>query len=215
MSSTTPETRGGGGNDFFPTDPRITLDFLRRAESVLPSGRWVEPAVGDGAIVQAVETWRPGQQSWSVCDIRADAGGLGFVSGTGRAVTWTAQHDWTDILPNTDVDAFTGADVYITNPPFAVAESFARRCFERGGPAATVALLLRLNFLGSYERMPFWREYPKVDTYYIVPRPSFGVNKAGKKGTDSCEYAFFVWGPKSTGAVHHPTAPWKPPARTR
>jgi hypothetical protein len=192
--------------DFYPTDPRITVDFLRRCP--LPPGRWVEPAVGDGAIVRAVESWRGGDQFWSVADIRPDAPGLDM-----RPRLTLNMHaacvDWASPLP-TDVDwAFCDAAVYITNPPFSLAETFARRCIERGGPDAFVCLLLRVGILGSRERIDFWREHPNADMYPIVPRPSFGLNKHGKPGTDASEYAWFVWGPGCTGKVHHPTAPWK------
>jgi len=209
MSSTTPTTRGGGGSDFFPTDPRITADFLRRAGHRLPPGLWWEPACGNGAIVRAVEAWRPGQQRWGLCDIRdvreemAAAGPLEV----SIADTVVVQGDFLKRTAGADL---RGADcalprVQMSNPPFSLAEEFARQCLYYAGDTGVVVLLLRINFLGSVGRLGFWKEHPNADVYPIVPRPSFSPD--GK--TDSCEYGWFLWSHDSTGQIHHPTEPWR------
>jgi hypothetical protein len=54
--------------------------------------------------------------------------------------------------------------------------------------AHTVVYLLRLNFLGSAKRKPFWDAHPPTHLLTITPRPSF-VNG----GSDSCEYGWFCW----------------------
>lgn len=75
----------------------------------------------------------------------------------------------------------------IGNPPYALAQQFIAHslifCDE-------VCFLLRLNFLGSQKRAPFWREHP-ADVFVLPKRPSFTG-----KGTDSVEYAWFVFGPE-------------------
>jgi hypothetical protein len=87
-----------------------------------------------------------------------------------------------------DHQAWPDADLVITNPPYAFAQSFLLRalveCASRGG---TVCMLLRLNFLGAQKRAAFWRTHP-CDIYVLSRRPSFTG-----KGTDATEYAWFVF----------------------
>lgn len=82
----------------------------------------------------------------------------------------------------------TGAwpvDLIITNPPYSLALEFLRKSLSE---AHTVVYLLRLNFLGSLARKPFWDEHPPTHLFTITPRPRF-VNG----GSDSCEYGWFIW----------------------
>ena len=48
--------------------------------------------------------------------------------------------------------------------------------------------LLRINFLGSQKRYDFWQQFPPDGLYVLSKRPSFTG-----KGTDSIDYAWFVW----------------------
>lgn len=80
---------------------------------------------------------------------------------------------------------FAQQDIIITNPPYSLAMEFLRKSL---GEAHTVVYLLRLNFLGSLARKPFWDEHPPTHLFTITPRPRF-VNG----GSDSCEYGWFVW----------------------
>jgi hypothetical protein len=81
--------------------------------------------------------------------------------------------------------------------------AFVEHCLEL---SSNVAMLLRLNFLASKKRNPFMREHcPNV--YVLSDRPSFTG-----KGTDSIEYAWFVWesnARKSSGRIQvlPPTSP--------
>jgi hypothetical protein len=84
---------------------------------------------------------------------------------------------------------FEDIDLVITNPPFKLAEEFLRKTFSELNNGGTVAYLLRANFLGSLKRQALWEtigDPHKLNN--IVPRPSFTGG-----GTDSCEYAWFVW----------------------
>jgi hypothetical protein len=75
-------------------------------------------------------------------------------------------------------------DVVITNPPYRQALDFVR--WGRAHAPVT-AMLLRLNFLGTAQRVAFLRDHPP-DVFVIPDRPSFdGI------GHDSIEYAWFVW----------------------
>lgn len=181
--------------EFYPTPPwpvHAVLDAIPD----LPNGLWVEPAIGDGAIVRAVEAHRPGRQNWIGFDIRNEA--------------IEACRDRIDPALRLDANVFTadflklplgfpeGVSVFITNPPFSKAEAFARACLERANGQAHVLLLLRLAFLETQTRVAFHRDYP-ADIYPLARRPSF-VTEGEKKGqTDSCAYAWFYWGPGRGG----------------
>ena len=54
--------------------------------------------------------------------------------------------------------------------------------------APTVIMLLRINFLGSQKRYDFWQQFPPDGLFILSKRPSFTG-----KGTDSIDYAWFVW----------------------
>lgn len=78
-------------------------------------------------------------------------------------------------------------DLIITNPPYSLAEEFCRFGLAHRKPHGIVAMLLRLNFLGSQKRATWLRG--NIPSIYVSPRrPSF----IGKT-TDACEYAWFVW----------------------
>lgn len=76
----------------------------------------------------------------------------------------------------------------LTNPPYALAEAFIDRALSEVWEGGTVAMLLRLNYLGSQKRAEFHREHPS-DVFVLSRRPSFRHG-----GTDATEYAWFVWG---------------------
>lgn len=202
-------------NDLYPTDPRLTAYLLRRAGHRLPPGAWWEPCVGPGGIVRAVEAWRPGVQRWSVCDIdpRWQEGCADLLFG-GRIV----EHATADYCGGA-AGAFHRPQVIVTNPAFTIAEDIIRESmryvYADGKMTGTLVLLLRLNFLGSVERVPLWREFPQPDVYPLAPRPSFGLNRHGKPGTDACEYGWWVWDKDSIGRTFHVDQPWRAPTRRR
>lgn len=179
--------------DFYPTPAWATKALLAACPD-LPGGLWCEPAIGDGAIVRAVEEARPGRQTWIAADIRPEAvASLAGIEEARRGAVLIV--DFT-----LGVQTLAGCAVYITNPPFILAEAFARECLKLAAPqGATVALLLRLAFLETATRAPFHVEHP-ADIYPFATRPSFVVD--GK--TDSTAYAWWVWGPGRGGRWHAP-----------
>jgi len=76
-------------------------------------------------------------------------------------------------------------DLILTNPPFSIALDFIDKAIEE---ANTVIMLLRLNFLGSQKRNAWFVENEPTSLFVLSKRPSFTG-----KGTDSTEYAWFVW----------------------
>jgi hypothetical protein len=80
-------------------------------------------------------------------------------------------------------------DIVITNPPFNQAQEIIVKAHEHTQENGFVIMLLRLNFLGSKQRKLFWEQYPPYRIYVHHKRMSF----KDEGGTDSIEYAHFVW----------------------
>jgi len=154
--------------DFYPTPPWLTEALCEELEELLiPPESILEPAAGDGAITKVLE------ETWPLADIHQ-----------------------LDIRHEPSVDFLTEPpkpefDLIITNPPYSHALEFVKRAMEwRRNFNSTVVMLLRLNWLGSQVRASWLRKNPP-EVWVTPRRPCF------IKGTaDSCEYAWFLWGPQ-------------------
>jgi hypothetical protein len=81
-------------------------------------------------------------------------------------------------------------DLVISNPPFSLAKEFIEKSLGIVNQETGVVIMLqRLNFLGSAARDAFWENNPPSVVVVHAKRISFG----GTTGTDSIEYAHFVW----------------------
>ena len=101
------------------------------------------------------------------------------------------QKQWAELAEGVDYLAteFEPVDVIITNPPFSLSEEFIEKCLCELKPDGTLIFLQRVNFLGSIKRVDFWHRVGLPQKQgIIVPRPRFAL-----RGTDSCEYAWFVY----------------------
>lgn len=145
-------------------------------------GSWLEPAVGDGALLRGIASCQQ-PKSWIVCDI------------DNSAVLKTP-----DSFPMIEVlgDSFTDylrtpldekLHVLITNPPFSLAREFLKKGLKDVVEGGWVIMLLRLNWLAPKKTA---RELAKVgmpDWIFVLPnRPSFDGY-----ATDACEYAWMCW----------------------
>jgi hypothetical protein len=137
----------------------------------IPVGRWLEPSAGSGAIRAAVER-QPygGWIQWTEMDIAPRRAGI--VEQDFLAAKF--EHTYAG-LP------FRCA---IGNPPYRLAEDFARRCV---GVADVTVFLLRLNWLAGAKRAD-WMQRNTPSIYVLPNRPSFTGG-----GTDATDYAWFVW----------------------
>jgi hypothetical protein len=100
---------------------------------------------------------------------------------------------------------FNRYDWVIGNPPFKEAERHVRKALVGGHD---VAFLLRLAFLESKARVPFWTGPGAClrKMWVLAERPSFTAN--GK--TDSAAYAFFWWQPGFEGQAEVvPALTWR------
>jgi hypothetical protein len=156
-------------DDAYETPPwavRRLLDVWRPRGT---SGILVEPAVGTGNIVRTIGTE---QFAWLTYDVR-EVPPIGEMHVTG---------DFLQVA-----SCGTDAEAVVTNPPYCLAEEFirhSRACF----PGADLVFLLRLGFLASAARLPLWRDIGTPDVNVLPNRPSFTGG-----GTDSADYAWFVW----------------------
>lgn len=154
------------------------LPYLPRAERIL------EPAAGCGAIIGVItKAYRKAAiQCVELDPVRsALSGSKGILNICGDYLTF---------------DGSLPYDLIITNPPYKLALEFVQHSLELAAEHTTIAMLLRLNWLGSNKRREFHQANPS-DVYVLTPRPSFTDDKR----TDSCEYAWFVWGPGPRGRM--------------
>lgn len=85
---------------------------------------------------------------------------------------------------------FEDVDLIITNPPFSTAIEFLTKSLSEG---KTVYYLQRLNWLGSDKRKSFWNSNPPEKIFVLSKRPQFKRELGLGGGTDSTEYAWFIW----------------------
>ena len=121
----------------------------------------------------------------------------------------------------------TYRECVVTNPPFILAMDFCDHAIRLSGETF---LLLRLNFLGSQKRGPWFKCNEPSALFVLSDRPSFvqsitcrecgwkariaaeevrpdscGVCASTKikiTNSDSCEYAWFYWGHRHSGIKH-------------
>lgn len=205
MSST---SRGSSRqpSDFYRTPSRCT-------KIILPHLRWdkvadvLDPAAGDGAIMRVVEQNIPGGSIVLVRGIELDPERAAM---SGSECADALQVDWGE------------PDIVIMNQPYSFAIEFCEKALTEVRHGGDVAALMRTSMVCSDEREEFWAKHP-ADVFHIK-RPSFTehlryskergevacrqpLGKNGKCrrplghvgecatcGTDSCDYAWFVWG---------------------
>lgn len=174
MSSTKRGTEREG-DDFYPTPAWCTHRLLDRLS--LPDGSWLEPCAGDGAIIRVLQERKPAAHITAI-EIREECGPQLTALMDPRNVYITNLLD----VPIRSTEPIF--DVGFSNPPFNQAQEIVTHTRKL---CRITVMLLRINFLGSDKRVPFFRDW-MPDLYILPNRPSFTG-----KGTDSIEYAWFVW----------------------
>lgn len=176
----------GGDVDFYPTPPWCVHRLLDAEPSLLDVNDALEPTCGNGAVVEACVAWagsRLAATNWTGVELRRNA--------VREPTVFTHLYEGADFRTWVPPRRYGLA---IGNPPFALAEPIVRKCLDH---AAVVAMLLRVGFLGSDERVDFFRSVGAKPALRILPdRPSFdGI------GTDASTYAWFVWGSAAISGV--------------
>lgn len=170
-------TRPRNADDFYATPSWVTRAILPHLG---PYTSALDPCCGDGAILRELRGELHG--------IETDGGrALACVESDLRLVHMVNNHDAL-------VTQWPAVDLIITNPPFALAMEFLKLALEESGGRGEVAFLLRLAFLEGQARAAFHRAHPS-DVYVLPKRPSF----TGDGKSDSCAYAWFVFGPGRGG----------------
>ncbi len=103
-------------------------------------------------------------------------------------------HDFLDASTHKEIlEYYLPIDAIITNPPYNLAEEFVTTAldlmYSKNNSIRLVAMLLRLNFLGSQKRHDWWQTRLPNTIIALSCRPSF--TNDGK--TDATDYAWFVW----------------------
>lgn len=83
----------------------------------------------------------------------------------------------------------------ITNPPFKYALEYIKKALDINRYGINI-FLLRLNFLESRKRYPFWKENMPSKVLVMAERPKFYLGK-----TDSIAYAWFIWEPTEKDTI--------------
>lgn len=168
------------GLEYYPTPKWAIRSFLNHPSVNLqalayenPEPLILDPCAGDGRITRVLAELLAPAVTVRRCDVDIDPRADNVI-----------QQDWL-AGPNLKVYMAQRADLAIFNPPFSRAIEF----FHKTRPLANrIALLQRLNWLGSMARHEFWRNNAPDALFVYSKRPSFTG-----KGTDSQEYAWFVW----------------------
>lgn len=92
----------------------------------------------------------------------------------------------------------------ITNPPFSIAREVIEKALREVTTGGYVVMLLRLNYLGSEQRLNFWHRNMPERIYVHSKRMKFRQHLTylptkERNATDSIEYAHFVWTPTHIG----------------
>lgn len=184
MSSTNRKGAKPDGNYSTPLwAVEIILPHLPEAKTIL------DPCAGSGNILRVIAKMRAGCYV-SLAGIELDperAAGLVKIEGVTSSLQANA------LRPAVE---WNSPELIVMNPPFKFAEIFTRRALAALAPGGTAAVLLRLGFAASIERVTFWQD-KVADMAILSRRPSFG--KIRKSTSDSADYAWFIFGPQATG----------------
>jgi methylase of polypeptide subunit release factors len=192
MSAT---NRGGlarHANDFYET-PSAPIDLVLDALDIGHNfrGYVLDPGSGTGHIAHRVALRAPNAD---IRGVELDPMLVDIARST-RAQTIAFEcHDWLTW------QADGTPDLIIGNPPYGpvsdrnLAEKFIRKALAVAGKKGRVAMLLRANFLIPKTRRALREDFGLPDFLALEKRPSFNGS-----GTDATDYAWHVWGPKSSG----------------
>lgn len=169
-------------NDLYSTPSwcvrRLVEGFPELCDLSMSSrGVWLEPAVGKGHIIEAVNSVIPVRPFWDACEIDAATVEEGALQNVEPGNLFIG--DFKDFEPSNKYQ------VIITNPPYSLAMDFVEKAMSM--QPKYVIMLLRTNFLASEGRASFMQAHTP-DLYVLPNRPTFVRGKS-----DNTEYAWFVW----------------------
>lgn len=203
-----PDTLPAGGrkkfDQYFTPEAlaKTAVGWLVRDGYLWPNSALLEPSAGRGAWVEALRPLDP--QVIVAVDIDPERV-------TDLLARFPSPMDFhvSPELGDFQTREFRAIDRYdgvIGNPPFNAAEEHVRAALRLRKRFGVVAFLLRLAFLESKDRIPFWKENPASKIYVLSERPSF----SGLGGsTDNAAYGVFVWATWHKGPTEIEVCSWK------
>jgi predicted RNA methylase len=171
--------------------PQPLADAICHSLRGMNPGEIIEPSAGKGAFVRAARATWPAAHITAV-DIDPRCAAPCRAAGASLFV----EADWRQfarLLASQQDESRRPRRLIIGNPTYREAQEHIEAALELMLDGDVLAYLLRVNFLGAKERVAFWRRGELADLRTVCPRPSFGLNKKGKKGSDGTEYAVFRW----------------------
>jgi len=164
MSSTGRRSKRQPG-DFYRTPAWCVRTLYKELRLPDPT---LDPCAGDGALLAAF----PGEsgKGYEINTELAEAGrqkGHNIKTLDGLSADWKGHH-------------------ILMNPPYGKAEKWVEKAVKE---AKSAAILLRLGYLSSKKRYPFWVDNPPAAVAVLSRRPSFLDN--GK--VDSADYCWIYW----------------------
>lgn len=178
-----------------PNDAYFTPALIAEAcvATLPPEAFWLdvlEPSCGDGAFVEPL--FEKGVGAPVLMDL------IDYGVPHTRVCNYLSDEALTDLSL---ICTRVGYSLIVGNPPFSLAEKFVRRSFELVATGGFIGFLLRIDFLGSRKRHPFFVKHPPYQVHILTTRPRF----RGTSGTDVYNYAFVIWKEGFTGL---PTLHW-------
>jgi hypothetical protein len=136
------------------------------------SGAILDPSCGTGRIVEAAH--RAGYVATGADLVR-------------RSPVCVAEEDF--------LASSEPADNIVTNPPFAVADQYARHALMLA--RHKVALLLPTKWMNAASRSAWLETTPLATVWLLAPRPSMPpgtvIEAGAKAGSGTVDFAWFVW----------------------
>lgn len=160
-------------HDYYATDP-IAIKMLEQTGFFKGVGDVWEPACGGGHLAEAMKD----------LGIKVRATDL-YDQGYG--------HVGVDFLDPKNNHLVDGIDAIVTNPPYKYALEFCEMCINLRIPK--FAMFLKLTFLESRKRLPFFKQHPPRYVAVCVDRIQCALNgdqEMFAKSSAAC-YAWFVW----------------------
>lgn len=175
-------------NDFYATNPKAVEMLLKQYD--IFGRKILEPCVGQGHIVKAIESFYRGGRTFTCLDI------------VDRGFPNTIQQDFLTWETDEKFEAI------ITNPPFSLAKEFVEKGLELLDEKGQMAMFLKIQFLEGEKRRELFKKYPPKYIYVFERRMAtwnngqeFNIDqktgKAKKWATTMC-HAWFVWEKDST-----------------
>lgn len=182
-------------HEHYPTERALIRAALERYALPYFSGRALDPGAGDGRWGQAVKEIYPRVEVHGV-ELREveKPDGIDF---------WQAGCDFLDFRP------WCRYGLIVGNFPYNLAERFVRHNWELLAPGGRIVSLLPLQFQASQGRYHgLWSELPPTLVAVVSPRPSFGLNAKGRRGTNGTDYGIYCWDKALDGACAGTARRW-------